>query len=407
MAELTCDIDGTDISEICQSQSFRPRLNLLDSYVIRFPSFLFPVAPGVMELHGYLDGDLVFSGPVWFMQPDGGADSAYTEVTAYDHRVYLGKRLAKWDDGGQFNLINPCPVFVNNVKAPLILEEFIQNAIDDPDVADFDPNGPEGPFGPAEPLPLALGTVDSGGENVDSCPMDFPMSIQRIASLLVATGQLDMVLHPGIGSSTVDLLNHYDNDISGSVVFEYATGAHNSTIASVTVDMEDMVTALWFLLGPRGPRTVVVDGKIKHIPKNHWGGSITPTAPNGAGDIWDASLLNLIGNSRAIYGYMQEVQIHDDNGDEQTIRRTFEEWWAAEAEVRALPREFLSIRPERGLVPSIPVGSRIGAVAGATLNGGVLGFGGDQIVYGYNLDQDTEVASISEIITSADQSLTG
>ena len=104
---------------------------------------------------------------------------------------------------------------------------------------------------------------------------------------------------------------------------------------------------------------------------------------------------------------MQEVQIHDDNEDEQTIRPTFEEWWAAEAEVRAVQREFLSVRPQRGLVPDIAVGDRVGVTVGTAINGGISGYGGDQIIYGFDLVQDTNVCSIEEIITSADQSVSG
>ena len=256
MAVLTADIDGEDISPYCQSIAWKPRYNLIDSGVVRVPSFLVAAAVGAQELHLELDGDLKFSGPLWFLQHEGNTNTAYTELTAWDHRVYLGKRLCKWDDGGTFNLITPCPVIEDEQYAPDILRQFIQNAIDDPDVADFDPAGVQGPYGPAAPLPLSLGTVSSAGaELTNTCPMDFPMSIQRMASLLVSTGQLDMILHPGIGSSTLDLVAHHENDISGSVSFEYATGSHNSQITTVTVDMEDMVNALWFLLGPRGPGT--------------------------------------------------------------------------------------------------------------------------------------------------------
>lgn len=405
MAVLTADIDGTDISSYCQSISWRPRYNLVDSAIVRIPSFLAAAAVGAQELHVELDGDLKFSGPLWFDQIDGNANTAYTELTAWDHRIYFGKRLCKWDDGGSFNLITPCPVIEAEQFAPDIMRQFIQNAIDDPDVADFDPSGPQGPYGAAAALPISLGTVSSAGaELTDTCPMDFPMSIQRMMSMMVATGQLDQILHPGVGSSVLDLVVHHENDISGSVVFEYATGAHNSQITTVTVDMEDMVNALWFLLGPRGYRNLPLPKK--DIPKNHWGGSITPTAPS-IGDVWEPALLDLIANSRAIYGYMQEIQIHDDHGDEQTIRSTFEEWWAAEAEIRAVPREFLSVRPQRGLVPDIAVGDRIGVAVGSVVNGGVSGFGGDQIVYGFDMVQDTNICSIEELITSADQSLSG
>ena len=56
MSVLTADIDGTDLSRYCQTISWRPRWNLLDSGVIKFPSGVFTVTPGISELHLYLDG---------------------------------------------------------------------------------------------------------------------------------------------------------------------------------------------------------------------------------------------------------------------------------------------------------------------------------------------------------------
>jgi len=365
---LAAELNSTDITADCQRIAWRPRLNLLDSASIRIPSQLLSVETGVDELHVYDadTNDLLFSGPVWQPQAEGGPDSAYLEVTAYDHRVYLGKRLCKTAGG---NLITPGDVILDEVTAPEILAAFINNT-DSFDGA----------------LPLSLGTVDTGGADVTGVPTNFPMYVEQMRNLLTSTGQLDQVLTPGVGSSTLDLLNDYDNDLSGSVVYEYATGAHNCQVATLTIDMEELINALWYLLGPR-------------LTEERWRGSITPTAPHPGGS-WAAGLVTRFMDSRSTYGYAQEIRVFDDKGDENSIRLLFEEEWANEAWLRAVPRTFASIRPERGLKPAFAVGDQIGVAAGAILNGG---FSGAETVYGFDWACDTDgVDEIEEILTSAD-----
>lgn len=384
---MTAEIDGTDVTDFCQLIRWSPKFNLIDSGMIRVPGGTATYTEGVSRLALYLNGTLVFCGPVWYTEAEGGIDSIYEEVTAYDDRIYLSKLLCKWDDGGaQYNLITPGQVIIDNVTAPEILDAYITNAINDPDAASYDPAGPYGPTGPSAPLPLSTGTVDTGGADVTGLPMAFPMSIDRMRHLLTGTAQLDQIMHPGLTSSTLDLLNDYNNDLSGSISLEYATGSHNSQIATLTLDMKDMINALWYLLGPR-------------ITKQRWGGSITPTAPH-TGGIWPLALVTKIGDSRILYGYMQEVNVFDDEEDEQAIRELYEELWANEAWVRAIPRTFASIRPHRGYVPAFRVGDLITVSAGAKLNGG---FTGAQMVWAFDLSCDPDgVLSMDELITSAD-----
>jgi hypothetical protein len=382
---LTADIDGTDLSRYCRTISWRPRWNLLDSSVISFASGRFSLNPGQSEMHVYLDGDLKFSGPCWYTQAEGDADKAYTEVTGWDHRIWLTKRLClSTTDPG--NLITPGDVITDNVTAPEILGQYIQNAIDDARAASFDPSGAFGPTGPSAPLPLTLGTVDTGGDDVSGVPTSFPMSIERMRALLSGTGQLDQVLVPGIGSSELHLLNDYSNDMSGTVVFDYNTGSHNSSIATATVDLDNFWSAIWYLMGPR-------------INEQHWRGSITPTAPH-VGGTWPTPLLTRISDARLNIGYAQKIDVFDDKDDENSIRPLFEEEWANEALITAVPRTFLSIRPNRGIAPlTWGVGDLIG------VNANDLGddYSGAQHVYGFNLDQDTDLLAISELLTSADQ----
>lgn len=365
---LTADIDGTDITDLCQRITWSPAFNLIDTGVVRIPSGHVEYQEGISQLHLYSAGEIKFSGPIWNPQAEGGVDSSYTEITAHDHRIYMTKRLCKSTIGD--NLITPGDVILTNVTAPEIMAQYLENSL----LIDGD-------------LPLGAEAVDSGGADCTGVPTDFPMTLDRMRSLLVSSGQLDQVLHPGVDFSTVDFLNHYENDLSGSVIFEYATGAHNCQVATRSFDMEDLINALWYLLGPR-------------LNEEHWRGSITPTAPHPGGH-WPPALLARIMNSRALYYYMQEIRIFDDKGDENSIRPLFEEEWSNEAWVRAVPREFASVRPERGLAPTFSVGDQIGVEAGALLDGG---FSGKQTVYSFTWSTDADgVDEIEELSTSADQ----
>jgi hypothetical protein len=325
-----------------------------------------------------MSGTLVFSGRVWYPQADGSPDSTYADITAYDHLIYLSRRQCKTSTG---NMITPGDVLTTNVTAPAILGAFIDNT------NSFDPN----------PMPLTVGSVAGGGADVSGVPMSFPMNLDTMRSLLLGTGQLDVFVNPGVGSSTVTLTNgDGGTDLSGSVSYDYGTGAFNCQVATLTVDMDEVTNALWYFLGPRGPR--LTDQGF--IPENHWGGSITPTAPH-VGGTWPPALLARIAASRASYTYMQDIRVFDDNNDEQNIRPLFEEEWANEAWLRAIPRTFASVRPERGITPNFSVGDLITVSAGSQLLGG---FSGAQRVYGMEVTCDADgVMSVTDILTSADQ----
>jgi hypothetical protein len=107
--------------------------------------------------------------------------------------------------------------------------------------------------------------------------------------------------------------------------------------------------------------------------------------------------------SRATYGYMQEIQIHDQKEDEQTTARPlYEEMYANEALLRAEPRKFISIKPERqsgGGVSFLP-GDLISVNAGAVLGGG---FSGSVLVYEYEITVDADgVAEYTQLLASPD-----
>src|SRR5688572_21703382 len=173
---FTVDIDGSSITNLCQSIRWRTRWSAPAALIVRVPARTVSVTPGVSEMHLYDSGSLVFSGPVWYSQADGDPDSTYAEITAYDHLIYLGKRMCKTATG---NLITPVSVLEDEVTAPAILAAFIENA------NTYDSTVPNG-----GPMPLTVGSVAAGGVDLSAEPMAFPMSISDMREQLLSTGQL-------------------------------------------------------------------------------------------------------------------------------------------------------------------------------------------------------------------------
>jgi hypothetical protein len=366
---LTYDIDGGNITPYVLTGQWKPLWNMTGSAVVRGIGSALALRDGSSRMNVYLNGGLVHSGPCWYSQAEGNPTSTYAEITSYDDTIYTKTRVCKTATG---NLITPGSVITDEVTAPAIIAAYIDN------VNSFDPS----------PMPLTVGSVAGGGDDVSGVPMNFPMDLAQMIALMVSTGQLDVIVSPGTGGSTVALTNgDGGSDLSGSVSYEYATGAHNAGVAQYTVDMQELVNALWYYLGPR-------------ISETRWKGSITSTAPH-VGGTWPASLLARIAASRALYNYHQYIRVFDDNDDENSIRPLFEAEWANETWLRTVPRNFASVKPRRGLGPSFSVGDKIHVAAGSVLSGG---FSGDQRVYGMVVSCDHDgVLEVTDILTSADQ----
>lgn len=370
-------VGGTDVTQYCQEIRWRPRWNNLQSAVIQFPGAFMSAQAG-QELV-LTQGGSIFQGEIWETEASGEPDHAMVEATAWDWSIWLRKRMCQQgtSDPDPGSMVDLKPVIDAAVTGPEIAAAFVQNAID------WDPTFPSG-----NPPPVVIGEVQTGGVDLTSVPMAFPMTIDRMFQLLSSTGQLVVQRLPGpSGYTLLNFLNPYTNDVSGSVQFGYGTGSYNAMIAQYTRDADDIANALWYLVGRRRE-----DGR--------WPGSITATAPHVGGS-WPAALLDRVYDSRDQWGYAKEIQILDDTGDENDIREMFEERWANEAWVRAQPAEFGSVMPQPGTVPNFSPGDIIGVAGGSQMNGG---FTADQRVYGWDISQDTEgVIHWDDITTSADQ----
>ena len=398
----TVDVDGNDITQIMSGVTWNPKLSRPSRCTVRWPGGLFQATTGVSELHLSWNGSLLFSGPVWFQEQTGEADATFTEITAYDHLIYLSKRMCKTPESwpaynfpavnpptepGPCNLADPSKVITDFDTAPQILAAFIQATID------CDPGS----------FPITVGSVAAGGASVTGVPADWPKDIQTIANMLLDTGQLDILVVPGYGSSAVNLTNgDGGNDLTGSVNLQYGTGAFNAMAANQTSDMEKVVNALWYLLAPH---VYWYTGDL-----SHYRGSITPTAPNVGGS-WPPSLIAKWTGSRATYGYMQEIDMHDTNWDAQvpdgsflpqSMRALYEEMFANEAFIRATPMVFATSTPDRTSAnPAFAVGDTVTMQADTALGGG---YSGSFRVYEFTFDIDTDgVGTYSGILGSANQ----
>ena len=405
----TCDIDGNDVTQYCQQITWHPRWSRAASVVIRVPKNTVSYTIGQSELHLY-NGGLLFSGPVWFTEATGDENAQYLEITAYDHLIYLTKRMCKTDINwleppepntdpllfpGPCNLADPTQMIEFYVTAPGIAAGFVYATIS------CDPPAARG--GPGGPFPVQVGSVAAGGESmVGMVPVEWPMDIGTYVDLLLGTGRLGMIVNPGFGSSTVDFTNGgVVTDRTGSVNVQYATGSFNAKSGNRTDDMDQVVNALWYLLGPK------VQWYTHDI--SHWMGSITPTARNAGGDgpggnpavPWDPALVSRWLGSQANYGYIQEIQIHDARDDEQVVARNFYEFaFENEAKIRAVPKTFVNNTPNRasGLAPSFFVGDTITMSAGPLLEGG---WTGGFRVYEYEMAVDVDgVGEYTSIIGS-------
>ena len=364
---MNVDVDGTDISVHCLTKRWNPKLSRPSAFTVRCPARRVSVSAGISELHAYDGGNLFFSGKVAQPQASGDADSAYIEFTAYDHLIHLKDRMVKTALG---NLITPTTVAQD---APGMFAEYLNNTIA------FDPGS----------FPLSVTSVAGGGVEVWGALANFPMDMEQMRQLLVATGQLDIFVNPGVGASGLILTNgDGGNNPTGSVVFEYETGSNNARVGTVTVDSDDIRNAIWYLLAPR-------------LSKTRYKGSITPTAPHKGG-FWPSSLLARIALSRAQYGYKQQIITKDEDGAGYYLRPMYEAQWASEAWIRSVPRTFASVLPNRSYgFPGFRPGDLIHVAAGSVLNGG---FSGDQRVYEMTVTEDEDGAiEITDVLTSADQ----
>ncbi len=144
--------------------------------------------------------------------------------------------------------------------------QIVENMLIDSDFG-VDPSKTEGPTR----LATAVDSFATGGVLMPLDPTDWPMTMAELATLLVSTGELDIVITPieFDANNNFGLIHcyngNYGTNLSGSLAFQYGMGARNVRALRWSEDMSNMCNKLWYYLGPK-------------CDDQHWQANITGTA---------------------------------------------------------------------------------------------------------------------------------
>lgn len=365
--------------------------------------------------------DPIFHGRVFGVKRSGtGGKKTPVVITAYDPSMELGyegdERAGRvvrgstavptaGDPYGSYdgNFINP--KFASSVGA--------QDGISGPDLilqalrnsqqtgTESDPTPGEGPL----PIDIVSGDFDLDvPPAVDlSCldSLDWPVMCGDWVQKLVSSGVCDFnlrPLEPGTGKNIdgdtdpyvmveLSAVSRFGTDKSGTVHFDYATGARNAATCDHVQDFSTICNKLYDYLGPRRDNT-------------HWAGNITPGSPGTTVDPSD---------SRTLYGgQFLWFRVFDSIGDENSNRPLYIALWNAEAGFRVFPRDMLLVTPVKDhyalfdALKDYGEGDDVAVNVGATFG---IELAESQRVYGFTKTWSRQgVSSVSEILTSAQHS---
>lgn len=387
---LAVSLDGVDVSGVAIRGSSTRRLNRPSQAQITIPMDS-AIGGAGSALKISFNGQLHHHGRVLDCETDTGEDEGFTVYNSTDPMELWQWRPAR-DDTGDFSK----PTFIEDyITGPEIMFDILDNSV----------------FYEGD-LFLDFGTFELGGVDLSGAPQDWPQPISQIASLLISTGELDLVItptDPGGGiMGTIDGYNgDFGTDLSGSVVFQYGMGALNVRRLRWNEDMANVCNRLWYYGGPR------IGTSQDPAGDQHWCWNITGDDPGLAnppgGDI-DYS--NPLGDrrlaSQAAYGVRMDIKIWDalsdlclGEGSVDPGRDLYRRLWQAESWLRAVPRELIHITPIRGFgINTFDIGDLVGVEAGSQVRGG---FSGAQRVYEYTISWDEDGPfELSELQTSSD-----
>jgi hypothetical protein len=340
-------------------------------------------------------------------ETDTGEDTGYTVYNSSDPMELWQWRPVR-DDTCDFSL----PTIIDDyLTGPQIIEAALTNTV----------YCGAGDAGDCEgPIFLDMGTFAGGGVDLTGAPTDWPMTIAELFSLLVSTGQLDVVITPtdpggGVMGEVNGFNGDYGNDLSGSVLFQYGTGLFNVRRVRWNQDMTRLRNKIWYYAGPR------IQTAADPAGDQHWcfnvqgddpsfqaGGDMTP--PGGQSSPPASATDNQLGvlriDSQTDYGVRMDIQIFDAYDDDCVPgvgtpgHDLFKRRWQTESWLAAQPLEIMHVTPIRETqIGTFDIGDLVGVEAVAAVRGG---FSGAQRVYEYTVSWDGDgVLELSELQTSA------
>jgi hypothetical protein len=405
----TISIDGTDVTGVAIEGSSTRRLNRPSTAQVKIP--MQESIGGVGSLLKIsFNGNLHHHGRVLLCETDTGEDTGYTVYNSTDPMELWDFRPVRGDDCGFMPQAGES-IIDDYVTGPQIVKAMLLNSMGDgvcnhADCIDADRQYCEGPLF----LDVAGGTWETGGADLTGAPVDWPMTIMELTSLLISSGCLDVVITPtdpggGVMGTVSGYNGDYGTDLSGSVVFDYGQGNFNVSRLRWNEDMTNMCNKLWYFMGPR------VQSAGDPAGDQHWCYNVQgddPCLPNPIPN--GASVFTLLANrlaSRSTYGTRMEIQIFDATADDcvpefgcsSTEKELYRRRWETEQWIRMQPRELIHITPTRETeIGGFDIGDIVGVSASSAVRGG---FSGAQRVYEYTISWDNDgVLALSELQTS-------
>ena len=415
---LAVYIDGIEVTTCCLSGSWTRRLNRPAQATVTLPM---DCAIGDVGSRLRIDiipsgataSEIVFHGFILNTETDTDKDTGTTVYNAQDPMELWQWRPVRADDGDfskptGTGAVDGSDLFSTYLYGTDIMFHVLQNTEGD---STAQGNGALSPPTTAEgPMFLTLGSFAAGATDISGAPVDWPMTIAELWSLLNSTGTVDLVITPtdpgGDIMGTIDGYNgDFGTDLSGSVVFEYGSGAFNAAAIRWNRDMTNMCNKYWLYSGPR------VGTAADPAGDQHWCFNVTGDDTGLPGYPASSPYIDVINRrslSQSLYGVRMKVDIFDGYDDTcgtgvTVASRELYRWqWITYSYFAATPREIIHVTPTRNTeIGTFDIGDLIGVSAVADVRGG---FSGAQRVYEYTVSWDNDsVLTLSEIQTSADQ----
>jgi hypothetical protein len=285
--------------------------------------------------------EIVHHGRVLLCETDTGEDTGYTVYNSTDPMELWQWRPVR-DDTCDFSK----PTIIDDyLTGPQIMEAALQNTVYCGGGGQDDTEGS---------IFLDMGTFDGYGVDLSGAPTDWPMTIAELASLLISTGELDLVITPtdpgGDVMGTIDGYNgDYGTDLSGSIVFSYGMGDFNVRRMRWNQDMTGMCNKLWYYGGPK-IATAADPAAVQHWCFNVTGDDpALAYPPGGALSPPESGTNNQLGvlrvDSQTDYGVRMDIQIYDAYDECGGVGAVgcdlYRYRWQAESWLRAVPREII------------------------------------------------------------------
>lgn len=283
-AGVIVTLDSVDVTNCCVAGNWTRRLNRPSTAQIRVPMDC-TVAPvgSILKIEALVGTtyEIVHHGRVLNVETDTGEDFGYTTYNSSDPMEMWQWRPVRADDGDFTKPVgsletNGNDLFATYRTGPQIVEAILKNTEGD---STAQGNPALTPPADAEgPTFLTFGSFATGGVDLSGAPVDWPMTIAELTSLLVSTGEVDIVITPtdpggGIMGTVAGYNGRYGTDLSGSIVFSYGMGDYNVRRVRWNQDMTSVVNKLWYYGGPR------VDTAADPAGDQHWCWNITGDDP--------------------------------------------------------------------------------------------------------------------------------